>query len=159
MEGCYKVLQDRNILISENLWSQICYQSNMNVFDIVSQIRRVDKLTDIMMVMCYNTSIQFEDRYLFIILTFLFQILRDLFHYKPPITKDQFFNSGFVERKIIMCTEVMKLIQQKNKSLQPPRKSNSTSTSNLAQVISTKVRPTGNPLREAVGLCMRIFKL
>nr|XP_022324275.1 uncharacterized protein LOC111125095 [Crassostrea virginica] len=67
-----------------------------------------------------------------------YKILRDLFHYKPPITKDQFFNSGFVERKIIMCTEVMKLIQQKNKSLQPPRKSNSTSTSNLAQVISTK---------------------
>lgn len=67
-----------------------------------------------------------------------YKILRDLFHYKPPITKEQFFNSGFVERKIIMCTEVMKLIQKKNKSLQPPRKAPTTTTSNLAQVISTK---------------------
>lgn len=38
-----------------------------------------------------------------------------------------------------MCTEVMKLIQKKNKSLQPPRKAPTTTTSNLAQVISTKV--------------------
>lgn len=71
--------------------------------------------------------------------TLILQILRDLFHYKPPITKEQFFNSGFVERKIIMCTEVMKLIQKKNKSLQPPRKAPTTTTSNLAQMISTKV--------------------
>lgn len=33
----------------------------------------------------------------------------------------------------------MKLIQKKNKSLQPPRKAPTTTTSNLAQVISTKV--------------------
>lgn len=38
-----------------------------------------------------------------------------------------------------MCTEVMKLIQKKNKSLQPPRKVPTTTTSNLAQMISTKV--------------------
>lgn len=38
-----------------------------------------------------------------------------------------------------MCTEVMKLIQKKNKSLQPPRKAPTTTTSNLAQVILTKV--------------------
>lgn len=33
----------------------------------------------------------------------------------------------------------MKLIQKKNKSLQPPRKAPTTTTSNLAQMISTKV--------------------
>lgn len=38
-----------------------------------------------------------------------------------------------------MCAEVMKLIQKKNKSLQPPRKAPTTTTSNLAQVILTKV--------------------
>lgn len=69
-----------------------------------------------------------------------YKILRDLFHYKPPITKEQFFNSGFVERKIIMCTEVMKLIQKKNKSLQPPRKAPTTTTSNLAQTITTNLK-------------------
>lgn len=40
----------------------------------------------------------------------ILQILRDLFYYKFFIIKEQFFNSGFVERKIIMCIEVMKLI-------------------------------------------------
>jgi hypothetical protein len=67
------------------------------------------------------------------------QILRDLFHYKPPITKEQFFNSGFVERKIIMCTDVLKLVQQKNKSLQPPKKAPTTTTSSLGQVVSLRV--------------------
>ncbi|XP_061188166.1 uncharacterized protein LOC133196262 isoform X2 [Saccostrea echinata] len=67
-----------------------------------------------------------------------YKILRDLFHYKPPVTKEQFFNNGFVERKIIMCTEVMKLIQQKNKSLQPQKKAPTTTTSNLGQVVSMK---------------------
>lgn len=67
------------------------------------------------------------------------QILRDLFHYKPPITKEQFFNSGFVERKIIMCTDVLKLVQHKNKSLQPPKKASTTTTSSLGQVVSMRV--------------------
>ncbi|XP_062610225.1 histone H3.v1-like isoform X2 [Saccostrea cucullata] len=71
-----------------------------------------------------------------------YKILRDLFHYKPPVTKEQFFNNGFVERKIIMCTEVMKLIQLKNKSLQPQKKAPTTTTSNLGQVVSMKPSKT-----------------
>ena len=48
-----------------------------------------------------------------------FQILRDIFSYRPPITKDQFFAKGFAERKVIMCTEVLQHVIAKNKQLNP----------------------------------------
>ena len=50
---------------------------------------------------------------------FLLQVLRDVFSFKPPITKEQFFSNGFVERKIIMCVDVIGLIRNQNKLLRP----------------------------------------
>ncbi|XP_050391678.2 centrosomal protein of 44 kDa [Patella vulgata] len=57
----------------------------------------------------------------------VYKILRDLFHYKPLVTKDQFFSAGFAERKVIMSTEVLSLLRAKKKELEPTSKS----TSNL----------------------------
>lgn len=41
----------------------------------------------------------------------LYRVLRDIYQYKPPITKEQLCANGFVERKIMMCTEVVKMVQ------------------------------------------------
>ena len=50
------------------------------------------------------------------------QVLRDVFSYKPPISKEQFFNRGFAERKVIMCTEILQLVKNKATALNPPIK-------------------------------------
>jgi len=52
--------------------------------------------------------------------------LRELFAYKPPITKDQFFAAGFGERKVIMCTQVLELVHNKHRSLVGITRSSST---------------------------------
>lgn len=49
----------------------------------------------------------------------VYKILRDIFAYKPPITKEQFFAKGFAERKVIMCTEILQLIKKKQTELNP----------------------------------------
>ena len=53
------------------------------------------------------------------LLPLISQVLRDLFSYKPPITKDQFFSRGFAERKVIMCTEILQLVKDKAAELNP----------------------------------------
>ena len=40
----------------------------------------------------------------------LSQILRDILCYKPPITKEQFFVTGYAERKILMCRDIIHLV-------------------------------------------------
>ena len=37
--------------------------------------------------------------------------MREMFSYKPPITRDQFFSPGFAERKVLMCTDVITQIR------------------------------------------------
>ncbi|XP_060602091.1 uncharacterized protein LOC132755267 isoform X2 [Ruditapes philippinarum] len=49
----------------------------------------------------------------------VYKILRDVFVYKPPITKEQFFAKGFAERKVIMCADILQLVKQKHKELKP----------------------------------------
>ncbi|XP_052280931.1 uncharacterized protein LOC127878446 [Dreissena polymorpha] len=66
----------------------------------------------------------------------IYKVLRDIFAYKPPITKEQFFGKGFVERKIIMCTEILDLVQKKQSQLNPgPKKT----------TMKTSVRPKSAP--------------
>ena len=66
--------------------------------------------------------------------------MRDLFSYKPPITKDQFFNAGFAERKIIMCAEVVQMIREKNRALQPNKKPNTSAVSIISHNLNKKVK-------------------
>lgn len=70
----------------------------------------------------------------------MYKILRDLFSYKPLITKEQFFNAGFAERKIIMCSEVLHMVREKSRALNPPKKSvtGGTAVSGLVQLGSAK---------------------
>ena len=50
------------------------------------------------------------------------QVLREMFTYKPPITKDQFFSNGFAERKVIMATEILNMLKARHKALTPKPK-------------------------------------
>jgi hypothetical protein len=43
---------------------------------------------------------------------FMFKALRDYFSYKPSITKEQFFTTGFAERKLHMACDVIALVRQ-----------------------------------------------
>lgn len=67
----------------------------------------------------------------------VYKIMRDLFSYKPPITKEQFFNAGYAERKIIMCSDVVQMIREKNKSLQP-KKPTTSAVSTVSQSLTKK---------------------
>lgn len=49
----------------------------------------------------------------------MYKVLREVFAYKPPITKEQFFAAGFVERKVIMCTEILSLVKLKHRAFNP----------------------------------------
>ncbi|KAK3593608.1 hypothetical protein CHS0354_018707 [Potamilus streckersoni] len=73
----------------------------------------------------------------------IYKVLRDEFHYKPPITKEQFFNNGFAERKIIMCSSIIEMIKTKSQGLQPQKppsqKRTSAITSHVLQSNTSKV--------------------
>lgn len=43
--------------------------------------------------------------------------MRDHYSYKPPITKDQFFTTGFAERKLQMACDVIAFVRQECKEI------------------------------------------
>jgi len=60
----------------------------------------------------------------------LYRALRDYFSYKPPITKEQFFTTGFAERKLQMCCDIISLVRQEYREIplaQQPKRSGSAS--------------------------------
>lgn len=42
----------------------------------------------------------------------MYLVLRELFQWKPPLSTSQFFSSGFAEKKIIMCKDIVKLVKE-----------------------------------------------
>ncbi|XP_072239997.1 centrosomal protein of 44 kDa [Leuresthes tenuis] len=50
----------------------------------------------------------------------LYKVLRDVFHYKPILTKQQFLLLGFSQRKISFICDVITLVLQKHKQLIKP---------------------------------------
>ncbi|XP_013417622.1 uncharacterized protein LOC106178818 isoform X2 [Lingula anatina] len=80
----------------------------------------------------------------------VYKVLREMFNYKPPVTKEQFFSTGFAERKVIMCTEILNMIKAKHRRLAPKPKSRGNSTltslhrSSSVPAIDTQ-KLTGNP--------------
>ena len=49
--------------------------------------------------------------------SFLPQVLRDVFHYHPQLTREQFLSTGFAERKILLTTDVLCFCQRKHREL------------------------------------------
>ncbi|XP_070712573.1 centrosomal protein of 44 kDa [Pempheris klunzingeri] len=51
----------------------------------------------------------------------LYKALRDVFHYKPVLTKQQFLQWGFSQRKISVVCDIINLVLQKHNHLRKPR--------------------------------------
>ena len=47
----------------------------------------------------------------------IFQILKNLFNYKPPFSCNQFFKNGYSYEKILFCINIIDLVQKKNNEL------------------------------------------
>uniref|UniRef100_A0A8C3A8J3 Centrosomal protein of 44 kDa n=1 Tax=Cyclopterus lumpus TaxID=8103 RepID=A0A8C3A8J3_CYCLU len=47
----------------------------------------------------------------------LYKVLRDIFHYKPILTKQQFLQWGFSQRKISVICDIINLVLQKHNQL------------------------------------------
>uniref|UniRef100_A0AAY4A171 Centrosomal protein of 44 kDa n=1 Tax=Denticeps clupeoides TaxID=299321 RepID=A0AAY4A171_9TELE len=47
----------------------------------------------------------------------VYKILRDIFHYKPLLSKQQFHQFGFAERKVSLLCDVITFVVQKHKEL------------------------------------------
>ncbi|KAM9769452.1 centrosomal protein of 44 kDa isoform 2-T3 [Menidia menidia] len=56
-----------------------------------------------------KTDLRFTDAF--------YKVLRDVLHYKPVLTKQQFLQLGFSQRKISFICDVITLVQQKHKQL------------------------------------------
>ncbi|XP_078684521.1 uncharacterized protein LOC144917990 isoform X3 [Branchiostoma floridae x Branchiostoma belcheri] len=51
----------------------------------------------------------------------VYKVLRDVFQYKPTITKDKFLNAGFAEHKVILVYDVLKMVQEKHRRITGPK--------------------------------------
>ncbi|XP_026216672.1 centrosomal protein of 44 kDa [Anabas testudineus] len=51
----------------------------------------------------------------------LYKVLRDVFHYKPILTKQQFLQWGFSQRKISFICDIINLVLQKHNQLKKPK--------------------------------------
>ena len=47
----------------------------------------------------------------------IYKILLTVFSYKPTITVQQFFATGFAERKILLCLDICALVRQMHNEL------------------------------------------
>ncbi len=47
----------------------------------------------------------------------VYKLARDMLGYVPKLTRDQFFQTGFVQIKALMAVDIIELVQQKLKSL------------------------------------------
>lgn len=45
------------------------------------------------------------------------QALREVFHYYPKLTREQFLSSGYTERKLILTTDILLICQAKHREL------------------------------------------
>lgn len=49
----------------------------------------------------------------------VYLIFREIFSWKPPLSVSQFLSNGFHEKKVIMCTELIRQVIQKIQELEP----------------------------------------
>ncbi|XP_042341664.1 centrosomal protein of 44 kDa [Plectropomus leopardus] len=60
-----------------------------------------------------KTDLRFTDTF--------YKVMRDIFDYKPILTKQQFLQWGFTQRKISVVCDIITLVLQKHKQLKKPR--------------------------------------
>nr|XP_046255519.1 centrosomal protein of 44 kDa isoform X2 [Scatophagus argus] len=60
-----------------------------------------------------KTDLRFTDTF--------YKVLRDIFHYKPILTKQQFLQWGFSQRKISVTCDIINLVLEKHNQLNKPR--------------------------------------
>ncbi|XP_024115515.1 centrosomal protein of 44 kDa [Oryzias melastigma] len=63
----------------------------------------------------------------------LYKLLRDIFYYKPVLTKQQFFQLGFSQRKISFICDIITLVLQKHNQLKKPKVRRPVSHSNVRE--------------------------
>ncbi|XP_070391137.1 centrosomal protein of 44 kDa-like isoform X4 [Dermacentor albipictus] len=78
----------------------------------------------------------------------MYLVLRELFQWKPPLSSSQFFSSGFAEKKIIMCRDIVKLIKEYSSSQKPASQAATSPASTASRPKAQKVpaRQMGHPL-------------
>lgn len=52
----------------------------------------------------------------------VYTLLRDEFHYKPVLSRDQFLSMGFAERKLLFLQDVIRMCRQLNRNLSRGKK-------------------------------------
>ncbi|KAM9817855.1 centrosomal protein of 44 kDa-like isoform X5 [Syngnathus typhle] len=51
----------------------------------------------------------------------LYKVLRDIFHYKPVVSKEQFLQKGFGQRKMSTLCDIIDLVLKRHRDLNKPR--------------------------------------
>nr|XP_061791481.1 centrosomal protein of 44 kDa [Nerophis lumbriciformis] len=51
----------------------------------------------------------------------LYKVLRDIFHYKPVVSKQQFLQNGFAQRKISTLCDIIGLVLKRHNELKKPK--------------------------------------
>lgn len=77
----------------------------------------------------------------------IYKLFRDMLGYVPKLTKEQFFQMSFAQIKATMAAEVVELIQQKHRSLQPTSLASSSSgiISSLASSLASNENKISPP--------------
>ncbi|KAJ6668650.1 hypothetical protein lerEdw1_012132 [Lerista edwardsae] len=71
----------------------------------------------------------------------IYKLLRDQFHYKPVVSKQQFLQYGFAERKIQIVCDIISLVYKRHKDL---RNRNKAKSQTRKKIHSVKSQPQGN---------------
>ncbi|CAN8032826.1 unnamed protein product [Ixodes persulcatus] len=71
----------------------------------------------------------------------MYLVLRELFQWKPPLSTAQFFSTGFAEKKIIMCSNIIKLIKDYSGGMQRAAASHAGSSNSNSLRLKSSTRP------------------
>lgn len=75
----------------------------------------------------------------------VYSVLRDLFHFQPRLTKEQFLSNGYAERKIILTYNLLLLCQARHKQLSDSSNSGSKGSKKFSVLSHTGGGPRNPP--------------
>ncbi|KAH9373394.1 hypothetical protein HPB48_009439 [Haemaphysalis longicornis] len=71
----------------------------------------------------------------------MYLVLRELFQWKPPLSTAQFFSSGFAEKKVIMCRDIVRLIKEYSNTQKLPGQAPSPASTAARPRMTQRVPP------------------